>query len=141
MAMRTYGVETKGVAITFSELEKLILANIDNIRKVVGDTYFEDTDDIDFSKIADYVSTIDYAFWVSEFEGDLMNEDRTKELCYFDGDDVAIIELHKDTLYDKYNNRDEIILELKNALKEVGIIVDDEFIEEHFGTINGTYCG
>lgn len=54
-------------------------------------------------------------------------------------DDVVIIELQKNTLYEKYNNKNEIIDELKNTLKEVGIIVDDEFIENHYGIINGSY--
>ena len=65
---------------------------------------------------------------------DLM-EDRT----YYNGDDIILLELQKDTLYEKYNDRAEIIAELKNNLKEVGIIVDDDYINKHFGYVNGSY--
>ena len=42
-------------------------------------------------------------------------------------------------LYNKYDNRDEIIAELKETLSKVGILVDDDYIEEHFGYIKGSY--
>ena len=45
----------------------------------------------------------------------------------------------KNNLYEKYNNRDEVIAELKEDLKAVGIIVDNDFIEQHFGYISGSY--
>ena len=57
----------------------------------------------------------------------------------YNGDDIILLELQKDTLYEKYNDRAEIIAELKNNLKEVGIVVDDDYINKHFGYVNGSF--
>lgn len=141
MAMRIYGVETQGVAIKFDEMRELILSNKENVLKAVGEDFFENIDEIDFNEVTEFVENITWAFWVSGFDGTLIKDDFSTELDYFDDDEVVILELQNNTLYKKYNNRDEIILELKNTLKEVGIVVDDEFIEKHYGKVNGSYCG
>lgn len=117
MAMRTYGVETKGMAIKFGEVQKLISKNKESVLKVVGEDFFYDIDDIS-DDIIEFTEMIDYAFWVSEFDGTLISDDFSKELDYFDGDDVVIIELQNNTLYKKYNNREEIIDELKKSLEK-----------------------
>lgn len=41
--------------------------------------------------------------------------------------------------FDEIKDRNEIIAELKEDLSNVGIIVDDDYIEEHFGYISGSY--
>ena len=138
MAMRTYGVETKGVALTLSELQVLLSLNKDTI------TYdFTDIDNVDFDEIIDFSYTINFATFIGEFNG-YLDIDKTQERVYFGdrfggGEDIIILELMKNNLYEKYNNRDEIIAELKEDLKAVGIIVDNNFIEEHFGYICGSY--
>lgn len=139
MAMRTYGVETRGMAIELSDMQVLLTLNKESVYKVLGKDYFNDIDNIDFDEIIDFIDNISYAYFVGEFEGELLDYDRTTELEHYNGEDIIIIELQKDTLYDKYNNKDEVIEELKDNLKKVGIIVDDDFIKNHFGIINGTY--
>lgn len=140
MSMRTYGVQTKGMVVTLNDFQVLLSLNKETIDK----NLFKDIDNVDFSEV------IDFSFWlcnnsnnaclIGEFEGyletDLM-EDRT----YYNGDDIILLELQKDTLYEKYNDRAEIIAELKNNLKEVGIVVDDDYINKHFGYVNGSYFG
>ena len=138
MAMRTYGVETKGMVLTLSELQVLLSLNKDNI------TYdFTDIDNVDFDEIIDFSYTINFATFIGEFNG-YLDIDKTQERVYFGdrfggGEDIIILELMKNNLYEKYNNRDEIITELKEDLKAVGIIVDNDFIEQHFGYISGSY--
>lgn len=136
MSMRTYGVQTKGMVVTLNDFQVLLSLNKETIDK----NLFEDIDNVDFSEVIDFSYLINNAYFIGEFEGyletDLM-EDRT----YYDGDDIILLELQKNTLYEKYNDREEVIEELKNNLKEVGIIVDDDYINKHFGYVNGSfYC-
>lgn len=138
MSMRTYGVETKGMIITLNNFQVLLSLNRDNINYD-----FTDIDNVDFDEIIDFVGTINYATFVGEFNG-YLDTDKTQERVYFggrfdSGEDIILIELMKDSLYEKYNDREEIIRELKNDLSQVGINVDDTYIEEHFGYINGSY--
>ena len=134
MSMRTYGVQTKGMVVTLNDFQVLLSLNKGTINKDL----FENVDNVDFSEVIDFSYLINNACFIGEFEGyletDLM-EDRT----YYNGDDIILLELQKDTLYEKYNDRTEIIAELKNNLKEVGIIVDDDYINKHFGYVNGSY--
>ena len=134
MSMRTYGVQTKGMVITLNDFQVLLSLNKGTINKDL----FENVDNVDFSEVIDFSYNINNACFIGECDGyletDLM-EDRT----YYNGDDIILLELQKDTLYEKYNDRAEIIAELKNNLKEVGIVVDDDYINKHFGYINGSY--
>lgn len=134
MSMRTYGVQTKGMVVTLNDFQVLLSLNKGTINK----NLFEDVDNVDFSEVIDFSYLINNACFIGEFEGyletDLM-EDRT----YYNGDDIILLELQKDTLYEKYNDRAEIIAELENNLKEVGIIVDDDYINKHFGYVNGSF--
>lgn len=138
MAMRTYGIETKGMVLTLNELQTLLTLNKDNI------TYdFGDIDNIDFDEIIDFSYTINFATFIGEFNG-YLDIDKTQERVYFGdrfggGEDIILLELMKNNLYEKYNNRDEVIAELKEDLKAVGIIVNNDFIEQHFGYISGSY--
>lgn len=126
MSMRTYGVDTKGMVLTLDELQMLYSSNKGTINQ----------DDID--DIVDLAYSIDYAIFIGDFEG-YLEEEISQERTYFECDDVVIIELANDTLYAKYDNRDEIIAELKQNLAEVGINVDNQYIERHYGYINGSY--
>lgn len=144
MAMRNYGVETKGVVLTTNEMVELLSLNKENIENkfVLEDFWkevFENIDNIEISDIIDFTYNIDYATFIGEFEG-YLEVDRTQERTYFSGDDIIILELKKyHNLYKKYENRDEIIEELKETLSKVGIKVDEEYIEEHYGYICGSY--
>ena len=138
MAMRTYGVETKGMVLTLNELQTLLTLNKDNI------TYdFGDIDNIDFDEIIDFSYTINFATFIGEFNG-YLDIDKTQERVYYGdryggGEDIILFELKKNNLFEKYENRDEIIAELKETLSNVGIIVDNDYIEEHFGYVSGSY--
>lgn len=148
MAMRTYGVETKGMAMNLTDFQDLLNGNIKGLKdkgilENLGVEFEENKDltliDIlDFTDIIDMVYEIDYATFVGEFKGYLETE-KEQERTYFNGDDIVILELKKNNLYEKYNNRDEIIAELKETLSNVGIQVDNDYIEKHFGYISGSY--
>lgn len=133
--IRTYGIQTKGMVVTLNDFQVLLSLNKETIDKDL----FEDIDNVDFSEIVDFCENImKNTCFIGEFEG-YLDTDLEENRIYYDGDDIILLELQKDTLYEKYNNREEVIEELKNNLKAVGIIVDDNYINEHFGYINGTF--
>lgn len=152
MSMRTYGVETKGAIITLSDFQVLISLNKDSIKKTIEQKFelndrwqevFEDLDNMEFDEIIDFVDNINYATFIGEFNG-YLDTDKTLDRVYFGdrfggGEDIILIELMNNNLFESYRNRDEIITELKNDLSSVGIMVDNKYIEEHFGYINGSY--
>lgn len=161
MSMRNYGVETKGMAFELTDFQRLMNSNVKGIinsgvleKMGIGkiETTIVDSngnvkksndldliDLLDFTDIIDFTYEIEFATFIGEFEG-YLEVDKTQERKYFNGDDIIILELKKyHSLYEKYENRDEIIAELKETLSKVGIIVDDNYIEEHFGYVCGSY--
>lgn len=161
MSMRTYGVETKGMAFELTDFQRLMNSNVKGIinsgvleKMGIGkiETTIVDSngnvkksndldliDLLDFTDIVDFTYEIEFATFIGEFEG-YLEVDKTQERKYFNGDDIIILELKKyHSLYEKYENRDEIIAELKETLSKVGIEVDEEYIEEHYGFITGSY--
>ena len=140
MAMRTHGVETKGMILTINELQNLMKLNKENIEQKFE---LEDIDNIEFEDILDFTYNINFATFIGEFNG-YLDIDKTQERMYFGdryygSEDIILFELMKNNLYEKYNNREEIIQELKDDLKAVGIIVDNNYVERHFGYICGSY--
>lgn len=135
MSMRTYGVQTKGMVVTLNDFQVLLSLNKETINKDL----FQDIDNVDFSEIIDFSYLINNTCFIGEFEG-YLETDLMQNRTYYNGDDIILLELQKDTLYEKYNDKTEVIAELKDNLKEVGIIVDNDYIDKHFGYINGSYC-
>lgn len=150
MSMRTYGVETKGMAFELTDFQRLMNSNVKGIinsgilekmgiKDITSSNDLDLIDLLDFTDIIDFTYEIEFATFIGEFEG-YLEVDKTQERKYFNGDDIIILELKKyHSLYEKYENRDEIIAELKETLSKVGIEVDEEYIEEHYGFITGSY--
>lgn len=150
MSMRTYGVETKGMAFELTDFQRLMNSNVKGIinsgilekmgiKDITSSNDLDLIDLLDFTDIIDFTYEIEFATFIGEFEG-YLEVDKTQERTYFNGDDIIILELKKyHSLYEKYENRDEIIAELKETLSKVGIEVDEEYIEEHYGFITGSY--
>lgn len=150
MAMRTYGIETKGMAFELTDFQRLINSNVKGIinsgilekmgiKDITSSNDLDLIDLLDFTDIIDFTYEIEFATFIGEFEG-YLEVDKTQERTYFNGDDIIILELKKyHSLYEKYENRDEIIAELKETLSKVGIEVDEKYIEEHYGLITGSY--
>lgn len=150
MAMRTYGIETKGMAFELTDFQRLINSNVKGIinsgilekmgiKDITSSNDLDLIDLLDFTDIIDFTYEIEFATFIGEFEG-YLEVDKTQERTYFNGDDIIILELKKyHSLYEKYENRDEIIAELKETLSKVGIEVDEKYIEEHYGFITGSY--
>ena len=134
MSMRTYGVQTKGMVVTLNDFQVLLSLNKETIDK----NLFKDVNNLDFSEVIDFSYLINNACFIGEFEG-YLETDLEEDRIYYNDDDIILLELQKDTLYEKYNDRAEIIAELKDNLKEVGIVVDDDYINKHFGYVNGSY--
>ena len=150
MAMRTYGIETKGMAFELTDFQRLMNSNVKGIinsgilekmgiKDITSSNDLDLIDLLDFTDIIDFTYEIEFATFIGEFEG-YLEVDKTQERKYFNGDDIIILELKEyHSLYEKYENRDEIIAELKETLSKVGIEVDEEYIEEHYGFITGSY--
>lgn len=150
MSMRTYGVETKGMAFELTDFQRLMNSNVKGIinsgilekmgiKDITSSNDLDLIDLLDFTDIIDFTYEIEFATFIGEFEG-YLEVDKTQERTYFNGDDIIILELKKyHSLYEKYENRDEIIAELKETLSKVGIEVDEKYIEEHYGFITGSY--
>ena len=150
MSMRTYGVETKGMAFELTDFQRLMNSNVKGIinsgilekmgiKDITSSNDLDLIDLLDFTDIIDFTYEIEFATFIGEFEG-YLEVDKTQERKYFNGDDIIILELKKyHSLYEKYENRAEIIAELKETLSKVGIEVDEEYIEEHYGFITGSY--
>ena len=150
MSMRTYGVETKGMAFELTDFQRLMNSNVKGIinsgvlekmgiKDITSSSDLDLIDLLDFTDIIDFTYEIEFATFIGEFEG-YLEVDKTQERTYFNGDDIIILELKKyHSLYEKYENRDEIIAELKETLSKVGIEVDKKYIEEHYGFITGSY--
>ena len=150
MSMRTYGVETKGMAFELTDFQRLINSNVKGIinsgilekmgiKDITSSNDLDLIDLLDFTDIIDFTYEIEFATFIGEFEG-YLEVDKTQERTYFNGDDIIILELKKyHSLFEKYENRDEIIAELKETLSKVGIEVDEKYIEEHYGFITGSY--
>ena len=126
MAMRTYGIETKGMAFELTDFQKLMNSNVkgiidSGILEKMGIKEIETTivdsngnirknddlnliDLLDFTDIVDFTYEIEFATFVGEFEV-YLEVDRTQERTYFNGDDIIILELKKyvpDTLPQRY---------------------------------------
>lgn len=139
MSMRHYGVETIGLVITRDELKDLIIKNFKTVDKeYLGCNNIEELDDYD---VDEFVGCIDWSNIFYDIDGKLYNYDNWGEKEYFDGDIVIITELEFNSLFEKYNNMNEIKQELKDRYEKVGIMLDDEFIDKHFGRFTGVYFG
>ena len=132
MSMRTYGIETKGVVLRYGELVDLLKANKNTIKGLSS----EEIDNEEYELI-DFTYDIDFATYYSEFDG-YIDLEQSGEREYFEYEDIILLELKKNNLFEKYENQEEIYDELIDTLKQVGINVDRDYIVNHYGYINGT---
>lgn len=137
MSMRHYGVETIGLVITRDELKDLILKNWETVDKDY--LICDNIEELDNYDVDEFYGCIDWTNGYYEIEGKLYNYDDWGEKEFFDGEMVVITELEKNNLLEKYNNIDEVKQELKQRYEYVGIMLDDNFIDEHFGRFEGAY--
>jgi len=139
MSMGHYGVETTGLVMTRDELKDLIIKNFKTVDKeyLISDT-LEEIDDYD---VDEFYGCIDWTTGYYNVDGTLYNYDSWVEKKFFDEDIIVITELEKNNLFEKYIDIAEVKQELKQRYEEVGIMLDDEFIDEHLGRFNGAYWG
>ena len=104
MSMRTYGVQTKGMVMTLNDFQVLLSLNKETINKDL----FEDIDNADFSEIVDFSYLINNACFIGEFEG-YLETDLIQDRTYYNGEDIILLELQKDTLFEKYMLRIPVV--------------------------------
>ena len=135
---RLSGISVDCLVLTDTELTDLIWENKENFKKDFDSWDIKDKEDIEFDVLDDIVYGVPFMSALYDFTGSLWK--RHKEvLTGYDNDTLYIVELQKNVLYDKYEDDEEIIQELKNGLADMGIVVDDGFVKEHFGFLEGTY--
>lgn len=74
---------------------------------------------------------------LENFYGELYELESPMILNVFKGNTVIIMGLRKDNLWDKYKNVKEIISEIKQRFKNVGIKLETDYIMQHLGFIYG----
>lgn len=125
MSMREYAVEQYGFILKENEFLDLLKNN--NIDISLYDDEF------------DIAETFGFEFW-SCLTGDILN----MNLCIKDNlneENVFIISFKKDNLYEKYENIDEIIEEIKNTLAENGLKCAETDIKDYLGFLSAMYWG
>lgn len=136
MSMRNYGIGLYGLVLTCEELDSLVK---DNKETILGEDIDEDISTNDLFDLA-----CDLGFFaLSELDGvfsGLRQLNCTEK--YFDLDYCFILELKKDTLFECYQDKQEIVDEVVNSLKDMGFVnVDIDFIKNNIGFIDGCYTG
>lgn len=138
MSMRHYGVQAKCLMLNSDEFRNLIYNNRNNINELE----INDIEDIDYEFMDDFIYSISNTCWFSQVDGTFKTYiDKEEDYKYLDEEDIYIFELEKDTLFECYGGYDEIYEELQNNFKKVGIIVNKEYIKEHFGYLSASYYG
>lgn len=141
MSMRTYGVNSQCMALTFNDMYDLI-KNKGNRSSVYLKDFFDENgkllelDEV-FDDIGDLASYIGY--YIGDFDGILHLSDYDN--IEFRYECVVVIDLKKNTLFEAYKDYNEIYEELRYAFGDIGITLDDDYIKQHFGFLDGVYEG
>lgn len=137
---RLGGISVDCLVITSEELIKLLWENREQFKKDFDDWCIENENDIDYELLDEIWTSLPYASVLYGFNGSFWYRFNTfKEFKRYEDETLYILELEKNNLYEKYENEEEFIGELCSKLYDNGIVVDDEFIKEHFGFLEGTY--
>lgn len=137
---RLTGIGVDCLVITSKELTQLLWENRTQFEEDFDNWSIENENDIDYEVLDEIWCSLPFASVLYVFNGSFWYRfDTFKEFKRYEDETLYIIELEKNTLYDKYENEEEIIQELKNGLADMGIVVDNEFVKEHFGFLEGTY--
>ena len=137
---RLSGISVDCLVLTSEELTKLLWENKEQFKKDFDDWSIENENDIDYEVLDEIWTSLPYASVSYGFNGSFWYRfDTFKEFKRYIDETLYMLELEKNTLYEKYENEEEFIGELCNKLYDNGIAVDDDFVKEHFGFLEGTY--
>lgn len=143
MSMRDYGVREYGFILN-EELFIELLQRKENEKKLndlLEWLEIENIEDIDSLCLSDIAQEIGFEIY-SQFTGETYNPKIAIDDCiYFQDENMFIMYLQKDTLFDKYENWEEVYQEVKDTLLKYDIIADDDFIKKYTCQVEGSYWG
>lgn len=157
MSMRNYAVYEKGLVLGYKDFEILGKSykggneDIDNDKDMLeliedmknGDSDFysvqEFLESIGFYCVGNLESGIFRKFFGNVNEKGLLYNGNTEYLD--EEDEFMVLALDKDTLFQKYENLEEIYNEIDTFLKRNGFKVSREFLQNNVGEISGVSFG
>ncbi len=138
MSMRNYGVETVGLVIDFLEFIELLKLNKDILDEPLED---EEIEGLEINEAFDIANNIGFASY-TEIDGEIQELDNYGVRQYLDQEDVFVLELEKQGLFESYKDKEEIYNELLKKLNDNGINnVDLEYVKSKTGWLKGSYFG
>lgn len=141
MSIRDYGVREYGFILDSELLIKLLSKeeNKEKINEFLDWLEVDNLEELDSRNKFDIAQEIGFNVY-SQFTGEAYNYDNTEDI-YFSDEDMFIIFLQKDSLFQQYKDWNEIFSEILNTLLSYGIKTDIDFIKEHTGEVVGSYWG
>ena len=128
------------LVITSEELTKLLWENREQFKKDFDNWSVESIDDIDYEILDEIWTSLPYASVLYGFNGSFWYRfNKQNEIKRHCDENLYILELQKNSLYEKYEDENELIEELSSNLFNNGFAIDGGFILEHFGFLEGTY--
>ena len=116
----------------------------DLLKKYKGTNENIDTEDVkeiieneDYYGATEIAELLDFCYY-GDIDGEFTSLDNNTQKTV-DYECIVILYLKKDTLYDKYKDKDEIYDEILCKLKDFDI--DKQYVTEHTGMFYGVYCG
>lgn len=136
MSMRENPVSDYGLVLNYSEFEELIK------KYYIGENREEVLEDLDCGDIMDVMYAYFEKFYsISQFTGELEGIRESQDLDFNDEDIFILPFLKADSLFDKYENMEEIYNEIKEEFEYMNLKFDLDFVKKHIGKVTGTYWG
>ncbi len=136
MSMRENPVSDYGLVLNCEEFSDLIKNNY------FGENREEVLEDLDCGDIMDIMYAYFEKFYsISQFDGELEGI-RETENKYFEDDEIYVLPFLKaDSLFEKYENMEEIYNEIKEEFEYMNLKFDLDFVKKHIGKVIGSYWG
>lgn len=137
---RLSGISVDCLVITSEELTQLLWENREQFKKDFDNWCIENEEDIDYEVLDEMWTSLPYASVLHGFNGSFWYRfNKQNEIKRHCDETLYILELQKNSLYEKYEDENELIEELCSNLFNNGFATDDGFILEHFGFLEGVY--
>lgn len=145
MGTRDNGVREYGFILDTTLLLELLSKeeNKEKVKEFLDWLEVDKIEDLDNIGLCDIAQEIGFSVY-GQFTGETYNyngTDKEDNTLYFESDDMFIIFLQKDTLFQKYEDWNEIFIEIINTLSSYGIKVDLDFVKKYTGEVSGSYWG
>lgn len=157
MSMNNYAVFEKGLVLRYDNLEEFArfykggfdtIDEDESMQELLEDMKNGDYDSYSASELLEEIGFFEVGNFENGVFRKLYNNVNEKglmysgEVEYLDNEsDFLVLSLNKDTLFQKYENLEEIYKEIKEYLKEFGFEVSEKFLQDNVGEISGVSFG